>query len=41
MKKILQALGECYEKKWRRTKAAEAYEAYTALPGSLMRTPPI
>ena len=33
LKKILRPLGECYEKNGDDAKAAEAYEAYTALPG--------
>jgi tetratricopeptide (TPR) repeat protein len=33
LKKILRPLGECYEKTNDIAKAAEAYEAYTALPG--------
>ena len=33
LKKILRPLGECYEKNGDAAKAAEAYEAYTALPG--------
>jgi len=33
LKKILRPLGECYEKTNEPLKAAEAYEAYTALPG--------
>jgi len=33
LKKILRPMGECYEKINEPVKAAEAYEAYTALPG--------
>ena len=33
LKKILRPLGECYEKNGDAVKAADAYEAYTAIPG--------